>query len=479
MLYRVCLYLDDQKFRTKLREKLTGDNIALTNLSTSSKGNILNTLGKQNCDMLVTSLGLLPENLKNTIEAIKMLPDTPAIVLMTESDIASERAAYMAMGCDAVLNSNIPITQIADAITGIIDNRLEFQSEILKEQFFQNGPSLADFVSSSPAMQTFMDVVKKVVKSDSSLLITGETGVGKERMARAIHSESLRAEGPFIPINCAALPENLLESEIFGHEQGAFTGATRARRGAFEIAHQGTIFLDEIGDMPLKLQVKILRVLQEKSFTRVGGEKPINVDVRIMAATNQDLKMAIDNNYFRKDLYFRLSVITLCIPPLRERGEDIRELVTSYIPYLNSRIGTEVNEITEEAMSALEHYEWPGNVRELINVIERAMLLCDNNKITISDLPEEISHKDMMINDMLSLYSSGDGGYSIPDHWKKMPWKDVRKEVLDFYEKAYIVSLLNENSGKINQTAKIAGINVRSIYDKMRYHNIRKEIFKS
>ena len=478
MLYRVCLYLDDKKFGTKLKEDLIDDNITVSNFSSSSKAGILNILGKQNCDMLIASLGLLPENLESTIETIKMLPEAPTVVLITESDIPSERASYMAMGCDAVLNSNIPIPQIAEAINGIIYNRLDIQAEIVKGHFYDHKPSLADFVSSSPAMQTFMEVVKKVVKTDSSLLITGETGVGKERMARAIHSEGFRSDGPFIPVNCAALPENLLESEIFGHEQGAFTGATRARRGAFELAHQGSIFLDEIGDMPLQLQVKILRVLQEKSFTRVGGEKPVHVDVRIMAATNQDLKTAIENNLFRKDLYFRLGVITLCIPPLRDRVEDIRELVTSYIPYLNRRIGTEVNEITEEAMTALEKYDWPGNVRELINVIERAMLLCENNQITISDLPEEFSHKDMLINNILSLYSSDEQSYSIPAHWKKLAWKDVRKEVLDFYEKAYLIALLNESSGKINKTAQTAGINVRSIYDKMKYHNIKKEIFK-
>lgn len=476
MLYRIALAINDQSLKDQLCKELEGQDLSISILS--SKGNLINSLGRKNCDMLIVSLGLLPKNLPDSIHAIKMLPENPAVVLVTESDIPTERAAYIAMGCDAVININISPSQIAEAILGLIENRVEYQSEHLKEQFLENGPSLNDFVSSSPAMKTFMQVVQKVVKSDSSLLITGETGVGKERMARAIHAESLRSEGPFIPVNCAALPENLLESEIFGHEQGAFTGATRDRRGAFEIAHQGTIFLDEIGDMPLQLQVKILRVLQDKTFCRVGGEKPITVDVRIMAATNRDLKKAIDENLFRKDLYYRLGVITLNIPPLRERVPDIQELVTSYIPYLNSRIGTEVSEITDEALSALVNYEWPGNVRELINVLERAMLLCEKNKITIMDLPEEISHKDLMINDMLSLCSGDAEGYSLPDHWKKMEWKDVRKEVLDFYEKAYIIYLLQEHSGRINNTAKAAGLDVRSVYDKMKYHNIRKEIFK-
>lgn len=477
MLYRICLAVDDKELRVGLSGKLKSSDVSINVLP--SRGNVINSLGKHNCDMLVVSLGLLMDCVESSIETIKNLPENPAVVLITESDIPTERASYMAMGCEGVFNSSLPVLQIAEAITGIMYNRLDLRAEMLKERAYEHGPRLSDFVSSSPAMRTFMNLVFKVVRSDSSLLITGETGVGKERMARAIHSESYRSDGPFVPVNCAALPANLLESEIFGHEQGAFTGATRARRGAFELAHQGTIFLDEIGDMPLQLQVKILRVLQEKTFTRVGGEIPITVDVRIMAATNQDLKQAIDENLFRKDLYFRLSVITLCIPPLRERVDDIRELVTSYIPYLNRKIGTGVDEITEEAMTALESYEWPGNVRELINVLERAMLLCEEGKITLEDLPEEISRRSYII-DMVSqgIDTIVDGSFPIPDRWKTLPWRQVRNEVLEFYEKAYLSSLLSDNAGKIRRTAEMAGMTVRSLHQKMGRLNIKKEAFK-
>jgi DNA-binding NtrC family response regulator len=408
---------------------------------------------------------------------LKSLPETPAVALITEADNPEEQANYLAMGCDIVLNSSLPNEKIKAALHSLIENRREIQTEAIKNKQKLLGPQLSDFVSSSESMTTFMNLVRKVVNSDASLLLLGETGVGKERLARAIHEESFRAKEPFIPVNCAALPDNLLESELFGHEQGAFTGASRQRRGAFEQAHKGTVFLDEIGDMPIHLQVKLLRILQEKEFTRLGGEKTIKVDVRIMAATNKPLKKAVEADEFRRDLFYRLSVVSLNLPPLRARKEDIPELVYSYIRHFSSKIGSEALGISKDALEAMEKYHWPGNVRELINVIERAMLLCEGDEIQLSDLPEEISHTEVIKeNFVLKAIDSDD--FTLSEEFANKSWKEVKNEIVDLYEKAYLKTLLKKTKGKIGKTAEKAGIEPRSLYNKMKAHNLDKNNFK-
>jgi DNA-binding NtrC family response regulator len=316
-----------------------------------------------------------------------------------------------------------------------------------------------------------------VVNSDSSILILGETGVGKERLARAIHAESHRSAGPFIAVNCGALPEALLESELFGHEQGAFTGATRSRRGWFELAHSGTIFLDEVGDMPIHLQVKLLRVLQEKKIQRVGSEKAIDIDVRVMAASNRDLSAEIERRQFRKDLFYRLCVVTLTIPALRDRREDIPQLIDSYIEYLRTQTGREVYAITDRARDALCRYMWPGNVRELINVLERAVLLCKGDTICVDDLPSEIGK-----GDAAGAKGSGKhmppGPDGIEQHWLERPWQDVRREYTDRLERAYFSALLAASGGRVGAAAERAGIRARSLFDKMKHHGLNKKDFR-
>ena len=328
-------------------------------------------------------------------------------------------------------------------------------------------------------MNSFMNLARRVVNSNASLLLTGETGVGKERLAVAIHKEGNRARGPFVPVNCAAIPDNLLESELFGHEKGAFTGAVKTRRGAFELAHNGTIFLDEIGELPLHLQAKLLRVLQEKEFQKVGAENRIKIDVRIMAATNKNLLDEVKKGNFRQDLYYRLGVVSLQIPPLKERVEDIPYLVEGYIKVLQNNIGTSENiQVSNEAMKALYEYEWPGNIRELINVIERAILLCEEGKICLSDLPEEIS------KERLKESSETDGIYLDvkSDEWSEfveLPVKNARKKVILNFEKKYFSSLLAKYNGKIKDVANHAGVSTRAVFDFMKRTGLKKEDYKS
>ena len=327
-------------------------------------------------------------------------------------------------------------------------------------------------------MQRLMGTVQRVVDANAPLLLLGETGTGKEHLARAIHRESRRAAGPFVAINCGALPETLLESELFGHEEGAFTGATRSRRGHFELAHGGTLFLDEIGDVALHLQVKLLRALQEQEVQRLGGEKPIPVDVRIMAATNRDLAQEVEAGRFRRDLFYRLGVVTVTLPPLRARREDVPDLAEGYVARLQGRMATEVQGITPEALAALRAYDWPGNIRELFNVVERAMLLSSSDVITHLDLRDALGERSPPPADVpLPEAPSHDPG-SLSEDWLRRPWREVRAALLDRVEKAYLAGLLAATHGRVGETAERAGMLPRSLYDKLRRHGLRKEDYR-
>lgn len=252
------------------------------------------------------------------------------------------------------------------------------------------GPPIPEIIGSSPAMQEVYRTTRRVAGSNASVLLLGETGTGKELVARAVHRLSHRRAGPFVTVNCGALAENLLESELFGHVHGAFTGAVKNRTGRFEAAHTGTIFLDEINSTSLLLQVKLLRVLQEREFERVGDTKTIQVDTRVIAASNRDLMDLVDQDRFREDLYWRLNVVPIQIPPLRQRREDIRELATHFLNYYNETNDRYVVHVQREALEALESYHWPGNVRELQNYIERAVVMAETDELTVDLLPAAV-----------------------------------------------------------------------------------------
>ncbi len=419
-------------------------------------------------DILIISEENIPEPKFENLKLATQIPDPSLIIVLTSSS-RDDQTAMLAVGCQAVLSLKVSPQINCKAINAIVKKYIDRQSERLNSSQIISEPKLSDFISRSKSMQIFLKTVKKIIKSDSSLLILGETGVGKERLALAIHGESNRKNFPFIAINCAALPDNLLESELFGYEKGSFTGAVRSRRGAFELAHKGTIFLDEIGDIPLHLQAKLLRVLQERQFMKIGGETAVKVDVRIMAATNRDLRQEVEKDAFRKDLYYRLSVIGLTIPPLSERREDIAELVKNYISYLSPRIGVNVKEIDDAAMDALINYNWPGNVRELINVIERALLLCEGAKITLSDMPEDILMKSS--GSYFSPVSSVTDSVRLQE-WTETPWKTVRDKMMAMVEKKYFTEILAKHNGKVSAAAVAARISSRVFYQKLSKHSI-------
>jgi two-component system response regulator AtoC len=430
-------------------------------------------VSRKTCDLVVLSRDLIRDKALDEIHKLRQLPDSPLIVVLSEEENEEERLQFISAGCDAVLNPAVPGRKLDSAFNAILGRRRKATRATLTVRPRLAEADISDFITESPAMKKFVGVIPRVAKSNSSVLILGETGVGKERLAHVLHSESPRSDGPFICIHCGALPESLLESELFGHEQGAFTGATRARKGCFELAHQGTIFLDEIGEMPFHLQSKLLRVIENREVRRIGSEKSLVVDVRVMTATNRDLEEEVRARQFRRDLYYRLNVVSLIVPPLRQRVEDIPALVESYIGYLGPRIGCEVSGIADDALEALCDYYWPGNVRELINVIERAMLLCENDIITVDDLPDSITGREEV-----SLQELSSNPEAFPEEWLQKPLRQARTDVLEQFERSYLISLLTSSDGRVGKAAKQAGIDSRTLFNKMKKYDLNKKDFR-
>ena len=310
---------------------------------------------------------------------------------------------------------------------------------------YDQGKTFEGMVGRSPQMLEVFETIKKVASADANVLIYGESGTGKELVARSVHILSDRRDRPFVPVDCASIPEHLLESELFGHDRGAFTGAYTAKPGIFEFAHHGTLFLDEIGRLGLNLQAKLLRALQERKIRRVGGRELIPIDVRIISATNVDLKEAIAQEEFREDLYYRLNVVDIALPPLRNRAEDVPLLATYYLHHFNESTGRNIQGISEDAMQLLMGHTWPGNVRELMNVIERAVLLAEGDLLTPRDLSAELC--------------SEPPGLFRPD----LPYKEAKQIWLEAFERRYMGALLKRFPDNISGAAQEAGIARKTI----------------
>jgi two-component system NtrC family response regulator len=305
-------------------------------------------------------------------------------------------------------------------------------------------------LGTSEKMQDVYATIRKVSPSDIPVLVTGESGTGKELVARAIHRLSPRSGGPFVVINCGAIPENLLESELFGHEKGSFTGAHAQRKGRIELAHGGTLFLDEIGELPLQLQVKLLRFLQDNIIERIGGRHPIPVDVRIVAATNRDLKEGMSQGTFREDLYFRLGVVTVSLPPLRERGRDILLLAKAFTDHFAGEYNKKITGFSDRAAKALENHTWQGNIRELENRIKRAVVMAEGKRIEPRDLELE--------------EAASDGA-------RAMTLKEAREEI----EKEMVLRALSRNEGNLSRTAADLGVSRPTLYDLMEKFGIPRK----
>jgi|CXWL01.1.fsa_nt_gi DNA-binding NtrC family response regulator len=474
MLIRALLAVESTALRERIERLMSHTGVVVD--SVPSGDHLLERLAKESCDLVVLSRSAVAEPAGRMLPAIHALADRPEVIVLIDREDPEDRATLQAAGSFAVVYSGLSDGALKNTLTKLVQRRHETAVDRLAAEERQPTFRLAEFVSASPAMHRLVDLARRVAASGSSLLIVGETGVGKEWLARAVHAEGSRSASPFIAINCGAVTESLLESELFGHEKGAFTGAIRSRRGYFELAHRGTLFLDEIAEMPAHLQTRLLRALQDRTIQRVGGETTIEVDVRIIAATNRDLEEAMAEKTFRRDLYYRLAVVTLQIPPLRERREDVPELCARYLARFRRQLGRRVSHFEPSAMAALTAYDWPGNVRELINVVERAVLLATGESVTRDDLPAGI----VAAGSPGVLAGSGTG-WSSPNLMASLldrPLAEAKEQLLTALEREYLVGLLGRTGGSVGETARRAGLDPRTVYGKMRVFGLKKEDFR-
>ncbi len=378
-------------------------------------------------------------------ESQRISPDTSVIMMTAFASVGSAVDAMKAGAADYItkpfINDEIRLT-----VRKVLEsNRLQMENLILRQELSQRARAFPSIIGSSDAMQKIFTVMEKVIPSKSNILITGESGTGKGLVAQAIHESGPRKDKPFISINCGAIPENLLESELFGHKKGSFTSANEDKKGLIPMANGGTLFLDEIGELPQPLQVKLLHVIQTKELTPVGDTRVLTVDVRIIAATNADLMQRVKEGKFREDLFYRLNVIEIRMPSLRDRRDDIPILIKHYLDQFSKESGKTIRDIDYEAMQALLVYDWPGNVRELRNTLERAVVLAEGEVITIHDLPDKFRTLDVE-------------GVST----------STLRQALDAFERDYIKRSLGENKGNKEATADKLGIDLATLYRKLK-----------
>ncbi|TVR56466.1 MAG: sigma-54-dependent Fis family transcriptional regulator [Spirochaetaceae bacterium] len=389
MKFNVMIVDDEKNIRQGLGKamELDGYNVFLAEDGQEA----LEVLEREEIDLIITDLRMPRLSGEELLRRVVDSYPTLSVIVLTGHGTIETAVQAMRDGAYDFLTKPVNLDRLSILVKRALSTReLVLQHRALQEELDQRR-QFANIIGKSAEMNRIFDLVKQVAPTRASILITGDSGVGKELIADAIHNLSGRKDKPFIKVHCAALTESLLESELFGHEKGAFTGAVARKRGRFELAHTGTIFLDEIGEINPSVQIKILRVLQDKRFERVGGEQTMEVDVRLITATNKDLKQEIANGTFREDLYYRLNVVNIHIPPLRERKEDIPLLVAAFIKEFAKENAKPVEGIDPKARAALYNYSWPGNVRELRNCIESAVVMCKGNAITSDDLPPSVS----------------------------------------------------------------------------------------
>ncbi|MBO5607885.1 MAG: sigma-54-dependent Fis family transcriptional regulator [Treponema sp.] len=437
------LIIDDEKnIREGLAANFELEDYDVKTAATGEEG--LALIEKGDIDLVITDLrmpGISGEKVLAKVTA--ETPGIPVIILTGHGSIDSAVDA-MRHGAYDFLTKPLNLDQLTMIVKRALESReMSLQHQQLKKEL-EDSSALKGMIGKSSPMQKVQAMIRKVADSKASVLITGESGVGKELVANAIHSLSSRRNNSFIKVHCAALSETLLESELFGHEKGAFTGADRLKKGRFELAHGGTIFLDEIGEINQNVQIKILRVLQEHKFERVGGEQTLDVDVRVVAATNRVLEDEVKEGRFREDLYYRLNVIHIHVPPLRERKDDIPLLMSSFLDEFNRENGKNISGVDGRAKAAIFKYNWPGNIRELRNCMESAVVMCSGEEITLEDLPPSIRCSSE--SDMLSLPLG---------------------ITLDEAEKLIIKETLAMNSNNKSKTAEVLGIGRKTLHRKL------------
>ncbi len=418
-------------------------------------------------DVLLTDLKMPGMDGMELLRRARDLDPSLPVVMITAFATIESAVAAMKEGAFDYLPKNFSVDQLQVAVERALRQRqLQVENRNLRQQL-QATFGLENVIGRSPAMTRVFELVKKAARSEANILVVGESGTGKELIARAVHANSPRASQAFVPVDCASLPEQLLESELFGHEKGAFTGAIKTKPGLMEMAHHGTLLLDEIGDIPLGLQSKLLRAIQERQVRRVGATSFINVDVRVVSATNRDLREAVARGQFREDLYYRVNVIAIPLPPLRERAGDVTLLAHAFLKKFGRG---RVTSFEDETLAALEAYPWPGNVRELQNVVERACALADGEVIKRRDLPDYV-----LAREGLRATTPADAAGVDPRlaATESLPLTEARERWMAVLESNYLRDLLDRHGGNVSAAAKAAGIDRKTFHRLVSKHKIR------
>jgi len=443
---------DENSIRLSLKGILVDEGFRTSFAATGEE--CLSIIQAEDPDLVLLDIWMPGIDGLDTLKKIKQLRPQQLVVMMSGHGSIETAVKATRLGAFDFIEKPLSLEKVLLSIQNAMKiGQLVAENKALKEKIGHD----SQMIGSSAAIDQLKQQIKMAAPSAGWVLINGENGTGKELVARAIHQQSTRSEKPFIEINCAAIPEELIESELFGHEKGAFTGATSARRGKFDQANGGTLFLDEIGDMSLKTQAKILRILQEHKFDRVGGNRTIVVDVRVIAATNKNLQEEIKSGGFREDLFFRLNVLPFQVPPLRNRKDDIPRLCQHFLLFFCSKESREIKSISEEALKALKAYNWPGNVRELKNLIERLVIMTPGKTINLSDLPLGINQNNSQ-NEQQKLNT------------KELP--SSYREAKEVFEKQFLEKKLNENNWNVSKTAEEIGLERSNLHRKIKHYQI-------
>ena len=440
----VLIIDDEENIRKYLGQSLARDGFDVHTAQYGKEG--INQLMQKHMDVILLDLSLPDIHGLAVLEEIKKIDVESIIIIITAYGDINSAVKAIKLGAYDYLTKPFDVEDIelvikkSSKIVGLRDHIGLLEGQVERSQ-------QGELITRSRKMLELLEFVDQIAATPATVIIYGETGTGKELIASRIHKKSARGKKPFVTIDCTSLPETLLESELFGHERGAFTGAVGLKKGLFEVADEGTVFLDEMGEMPLILQSKILRVLETRTFRRVGGDKYLKTDVRIVAATNRDLKRLVAEEKFREDLYYRLNVVPVYLSSLRERKEDIFPLIQYFVEILNKKIGRDIREVSNEVLSLMLDHDWPGNIRELKNVMESMTITAKGDVITVNELPSEIcgaSRK--MVFDVPEPVDNG--SMPLPD------FRKAKKQALDQFEKTYVKTLLERNGWNISQCAR-------------------------
>lgn len=460
---RILIADDEDSMRFLVREVMMREGFEVDTAANGEEA--LQMVRERDFDLVVMDVKMPKMDGLEALREMKRIRPDLIVVMVTAFGTSQVALDAIRQGAYDYFNKPFELDEMRIVVRRALEKQALLRKISSLEHRLRDRFSFDRIIGQSRAMRDVYEIIEKVITNDVTVLILGESGTGKELVAQAIHYHSARKSKPFVSVNCAAIPETLLESELFGHEKGAFTGAIAMKPGKFEAANGGSIFLDEIGDMPMTLQSKLLRVLQEREITRVGGTKSIKIDIRVITATNQRLSKLVESRSFREDLYFRLNVLPVHLPPLRERREDIPLLVSHFLAVYNPRMNKNVQSLTKEAMSTLMDYSWPGNVRELENVIQRAMILASGPAIEVQDLPELTGRLAPAVLEQ----DAANEEAVIQDF--SVPLQQKIDRMCEELEKKVIRAALQKSSFHRQDTADLLGISRKSLHNKMvKYH---------